>query len=221
MRGPQHWLAMTCRNLPGGYVCKNVVPGQIRRWFRIRRKRPCTCKSTAVFSMSLRQTPLQPQARICLLHVIARSKATRQSVSPQKCLTNRCCMGKFVVGSVFAQSIAFRFVLPQGERIATPVCALARNDMQKHATWVRMQRRGVQWHTEGGGVGAVARGWCTASGQGRFSGSIPAVPWYYVDRQQITACHCEERSDGTIRSPAVAHSEREYFGRIRKSSGFA
>ena len=115
-----HWLAMTCRNLPGGYVCKNVVPGQIRRWFRIRRKRPCTCKSTAVFSMSLRQTPLQPQARICLLHVIARSKATRQSVSPQKCLTNRCCMGEFVVGSVFAQSIAFRFVLPQELRIATP-----------------------------------------------------------------------------------------------------
>ena len=120
LRGPQHWLAMTCRNLPGGYVCKNVVPGQIRRWFRIRRKRPCTCKSTAVFSMSLRQTPLQPQARICLLYVIARSKATRQSVSPQKCLTNRCCLGEFVVGSVFAQSIAFRFVLPQGERIATP-----------------------------------------------------------------------------------------------------
>ena len=141
LRGPQHWLAMTCRNLPGGYVCKNVVPGQIRRWFRIRRKRPCTCKSTAVFSMSLRQTPLQPQARICLLHVIARSKATRQSVSPQKCLTNRCCLGEFVVGSVFAQSIAFRFVLPQELRIATPVCALARNDMQKFARWLRLQER--------------------------------------------------------------------------------
>ena len=77
--------------------------------------------------MPLRQTPLQPQARICLLYVIARSKATRQSVSPQKCLTNRCCMGEFVVGSVFAQSIAFRFVLPQENglpRLVAPKSAM-------------------------------------------------------------------------------------------------
>ena len=60
-------------------------------------------------------------------------------------------------------------------RIATPVCALVRNDMQKAVACQRLQ--------------------------GRF----PAVPWQRplanADTRQISACHCEERSDGTIRSP--------------------
>ena len=54
-----------------------------------------------------------------------------------------------------------------------PVCALVRNDMQKTGTYSRVQRR--------------------------FSGSTPAVPWFYADTRQVSACHCEERSDGTIR----------------------
>ena len=54
-----------------------------------------------------------------------------------------------------------------------PVCALVRNDMQKTGTYSRVQRR--------------------------FSGSTPAVPWFYADTRQVSACHCEERSDVAIR----------------------
>ena len=53
--------------------------------------------------------------------------------------------------------------------------------------------------------------------QGRFSGSIPPVSWHCADRQQVIACHCEERSDGTIRSPAVGQNEKQSFGQIRKA----
>ena len=53
------------------------------------------------------------------------------------------------------------------------VCALVRNDMQKVVVWLRVQRR--------------------------FSGSTPAVPWFYADTRQVSACHCEERSDVAIR----------------------
>ena len=81
---------------------------------------------------------------------------------------------------------------PAGTRIATPVCALVRNDMQILARCQRLQ--------------------------GRFSGSKPAVPRYYAGRRQISTCHCKEQSDGTIRSPAVGHSKEQYFGQIRKAS---
>ncbi len=55
-----------------------------------------------------------------------------------------------------------------------------------------------------------------------LSGSTPAVPRYCADRLQISACHCEERSDGTIRSPAVAQSKEQRLRRIRESAyGFA
>ncbi len=78
-----------------------------------------------------------------------------------------------------------------GMRIATPVCALARNDMQKTGSCQRLQ--------------------------GRF----PAVPWQRplanADTWQISACHCEERSDVAIRSPAAAQTEKQSFGRIRKA----
>ena len=56
-------------------------------------------------------------------------------------------------------------------RIAAPVCALVRNDMQKLARCLRLQERGARWH--------------------------------------LPHCHCEERSDGAIRSPAVGQNEKE------------
>ena len=72
------------------------------------------------------------------------------------------------------------------------MCALVRNDMQILARCQRLQ--------------------------GRFSGSKPAVPRYYAGRRQISTCHCEERSDVAIRSPAVGHSKEQYSGRIPKAS---
>ena len=75
----------------------------------------------------------------------------------------------------FALGIANLPSFSAGKRIAAPVCALVRNDMQKTETRLRVQRR--------------------------FSGSTPAVPWFYADTRQVTACHCEERSDVAIRTP--------------------
>ena len=39
------------------------------------------------------------------------------------------------------------------------------------------------------------------AGARTLSGSTPAVPRYDGATRQVTACHCEERSDGTIRIP--------------------
>ena len=68
-----------------------------------------------------------------------------------------------------------------GTRIAAPVCALVRNDMQKTGACQRMQ---VGGHEEK-----------CVDGSG--------FTWYnvlaYADTQQVSACHCEERSDVAIR----------------------
>ena len=53
--------------------------------------------------------------------------------------------------------------------------------------------------------------------QGRFGGT-PAVPRYCADRRQVSACHCEERSDVAIRTPAAGHGKEQRLGRIRKSA---
>ena len=57
---------------------------------------------------------------------------------------------------------------------------------------LRLQERLAQRNAEGRGAFAGAR---------RFSGSMPAVPGNYADTRQISACHCEERSDVAIRTP--------------------
>ena len=55
----------------------------------------------------------QTRTRANLLHVIARSEATWQSASPQKTVRRNRTWGEFAAGYGFAQSVAFRFVLPQ------------------------------------------------------------------------------------------------------------
>ena len=70
-----------------------------------------------------------------------------------------------------------------------------------------------------GTIAAVRRGRPDSTGH---TGSAPAVPPAGGDTRQIFACHCEERSDGTIRSPAVAQSKEQRLRRIRESAyGFA
>ncbi len=48
-------------------------------------------------------------------------------------MSNYVLPGQIRSFSVFALGTAFCYAPPQGERIATPVCALVRNDMLKHA----------------------------------------------------------------------------------------
>ena len=63
LRGPRHWFAMTCKRQRRFSECKDMAPGCY--WERY----------------------LQTRTHCKLLHVIARSEATRQSASPQKCIT--------------------------------------------------------------------------------------------------------------------------------------
>ena len=70
-----------------------------------------------------------------------------------------------------------------------------------------------------GTVAAARRGGPDSTGH---TGSAPAVPPAGGDTRQIFACHCEERSDVAIRSPAVAQSKEQRLRRIRESAyGFA
>ena len=118
-------------------------------------------------------------------------------------------------GCGFALSVAFRYVLPQELRIATPVCALVRNDRsgRRARTRARLQCTaflpGMRIATP---VCALVRNDMQILArcqrlQGRFSGSKPAVPRYYAGRRQISTCHCEERSDVAIHNPAEGHSK--------------
>ena len=68
-----------------------------------------------------RKASLQSQTRCRLQHVIA-NQCAHWCGNPRprrNAWQADCCSGKFVVLFVFAQSIALRYVLPQGERIAT------------------------------------------------------------------------------------------------------
>ena len=108
-RGPMHRFAMTCR----------------------RQKRVCGCKGD--FPAVHRQCPGMMGPRGKLLHVIARSEATWQSASPAAAQAKRNYSRRIRRSCGFALGIANLLGFPAGLRIATPVCALVRNDMQKHA----------------------------------------------------------------------------------------
>ena len=71
--------------------------------------------------------------------VIARSEATWQSVFLRQHKTMRKYLRRIRRSCEFALSAAYCSVLLQGERIATPVCALVRNDMQKTDGLQRLQ----------------------------------------------------------------------------------
>ena len=54
------------------------------------------------------------------------------------------CRGKPATAHEFALSVTFPYLSLRGERIATPVCALVRNDMLKTVACQRLQGRGAQ-----------------------------------------------------------------------------
>ena len=88
---------------------------------------------------------------------------------------------------------------PAGMRIATPVCALVRNDMQKTGTRQRMQ----------GGGARVLPGKVLANADTRQVSACRCELRSCNRRNGFpSACHCEERSDGTIRSPCSTTSQK-------------
>ena len=135
---------------------------------------------------------LQALTRGKLLHVIARSGATWQSVlsaagHDRKQYLRRTRKSVYE----FARSSASLPSFPAGMRIATPVCALVRNDMQKAGTCARVQGRG-------------ARKVCRRQGVSTGARTSPTVI---------------ARSGATWQSVllAVPQNEKEHFGQIRKA----
>ena len=76
--------------------------------------------------------------------VIARSEATWQSASPAAAQAKRNYSRRIRRSCGFALGIANLLGFPAGLRIATPVCALVRNDMQRGARCLRLQGRDLQ-----------------------------------------------------------------------------
>ncbi len=106
-----------------------------------------------------------------------------------------CCLGEFVGGYEFALSAAICHVPPQGERIATPVCALVRNDMQKFAGCLRNTR--------------ALPGECRET---------------YLLCVRVTVLCMSLRGAKRRGNPlllAVEHDRKQHFRRIRKSCEFA
>ena len=91
-------------------------------------------------------------------------------------------LGEYKSGCEFARSRASLPSFPAGKRIAAPVCALVRNDIQKADALLRLQ--------------------------GCFPALLRQCSLAHADTRQVSACHCEERSDAAIRSPCSG-AERE------------
>ena len=75
------------------------------------------------------------------LHVIARSEATWQSALLRQYITKSNTLGEYEKHCEFALSTTDMSGISAGTRIATPVCALARNDMLKTDRCQRVQGR--------------------------------------------------------------------------------
>ena len=118
-----HWFAMTCRRQKGVCACKDVAR-------KVRGNMPGVSGGKA-----LARNDTSPP-------VIARSEATGQSVSPAVGRRGEQYFGRIRESAYgFARSSARLLGFSAGMRIATPVCALARNDMQKTEAWLRVQGR--------------------------------------------------------------------------------
>ena len=129
----------------------------------------------------------------------------------------------------FALSAAYCSVLLQGERIATPVCALVRNDMQKTDGLQRLQ--GVVRNDMQKAVacqrlqGCGAQGAQKHAGCQRLQGRFPAVHRQCpgIVRTGGKFLHVIARSEATWQSVALRQHKtmRKYLRRIRRSCEFA
>ena len=138
-------LAMTCRRRWRERRCKGAARNdmqrlamcqrlqgrstrQIRRPLQIRPAAPsCTRSSATIFCMSLRGAKRRGNPFSLRQHKAKRNYSRR---------IRRSCG--------FALSIANLLSFPAGTRIATPVCALVRNDMQRLAMCQRLQGRSTR-----------------------------------------------------------------------------
>ena len=115
--------------------------------------------------------------------------------------TKRNTLGKYEKHDEFALSTTDLPSFPAGTRIATPVCALVRNDMLKTGRCQRLQgrlARGVcrrRWHVSG----------CKDAFR-QYTGSAPLQPLTRIFLQHVIA-----RSGATGQSVAVGRNEKQLF----------
>ena len=121
-------------------VCALVRNDRFGRYVRTRARVQCTTFLPG--DADCRTSALQPQGRCRLQHVIARSEATWQSVLLAAVQNKKQYLGRIRKSAYeFARSSTKLPGFPAGTRIAAPVCALVRNDMQKEVRSLRLQER--------------------------------------------------------------------------------
>ena len=142
--------------------------------------------------------PWQTQTPGKFLPVIARSEATRQSVLLRQHKTKSNTLGKYGKAAN----------LPRESVVAvadTPHVSACHCEPVRTLVWQSVLLR--QRKTKSNTLGKYGK----AANLPRESVVADA------DTPHVSACHCEERSDVAIRTPAAAQTEKQSFGRIRKA----
>ncbi len=117
-------VAQTCQVSLRG----NGLPHQCAHWFAMtckRQRRVSRCKDVPPLSLRGAKRRGNP-------HLLRQHKAKRNT------------LGEYGKRYGFARSSTNLSGFSAGKRIAAPVCALVRNDMQKTEAWVRLQGRVLQ-----------------------------------------------------------------------------
>ena len=128
-------------------------------------------------------------------------------------MTESSTLGEYAKRHEFARGSANLPGFSAGTRIATPVCALVRNDMLKTGRCARVQGRFRQY------TGSAP--WQTRT-HSIFLHVIARSIVACADTWQISACHCEERSDVAIRfSLRWSMTESSTLGEYAKRHEFA
>ncbi len=179
-----HWFAMTCKRRVRVSECKAVgregkcIDGGSFAWYNV---------------LAYADTP-----HVSACHCEERSDVAIRSpcsTTSQKAVPWANTQPSYE----FAQPAANLPGISAGTRIATPVCALARNDMLKTDALLRMQ---------GGGARVLPRKVLANADTRQVSACRCELRSCNRRNGFPSACHCEERSDVAIRSPCSTTSQK-------------
>ena len=141
-RGLPHLVApKSAMSSPQSPPCPAPAKGQSRAtlpWGSSPRKGCPFAGPPALVRNDMQKTEACQQVQGRPPSVIARSEATWQSASPAAAQAKRNTLGEYGKRYGFARSSTNLSGFSAGKRIAAPVCALVRNDMQKAGAWLRL-----------------------------------------------------------------------------------
>ena len=132
-----HWFAMTCRRRWRVSGCKDVCAMTCRNM-----RRECDCKGVSSSTPAVRSCTRAHLPTFCMSLRGAKRRGNPFSLRQHKPKSNT--LGEYEKCYEFALSITDWQSFSAGKRIAAPVCALVRNDMQKTGRCQRLQGRGAQ-----------------------------------------------------------------------------